>query len=346
MGIEDIWKQYKTRVGYGTVISGTLRGTSVAVDSAAVLGHPLRCVAKNNYLTTINPFSGTVDHDAVDRLWLPNVIRRLAEYYSEGFTPIIVFDGPSHVLKQRTIEKRALVQEQASADLDVVRTMQSDTPSSRSEALKCLKKIDNMPRPSKDKLLALVIALGVPYVIAAGEAERTCALMNRDGVVRAAITPDGDFLACGGVLQLKEKCKITHGNIGYDGYVTAEQQPLLSALGVSFEIFQQICIMSGTDMNHNIKGISWGSETCGAEAALKKYGSIAQYSAATGKDITCLNHLTVYEECFKTIPWKDSVTSFDFCPVLQEDEAHRMAADYNATKHLATLMRHRTAGIQ
>jgi len=337
MTIDDIWPQYKKRVGYGQIRVSELKGKFVAIDCAAILEYPLRCMAKKNYLPSINPFTDTVDDDVVDARWLGNVIKRLDEYYAAGFVPVVVYDGPKHRFKLETDKKRAAVQEAAVADLEMLGMMEDDTPASRKRAHQCLLKINNVPQKSKARLFALVQTLGVPYVISTGEAERTCALMNRDGAVHAAITPDGDFLACGGLLQLKEKCVISHNNIGYDGYVTAELQPFLDVLEVSFDSFQQICIMSGTDMNTKIGGVSWK----GAEDAVKKYGSITSYGEQTGKPIACLNHLEVHEECFRVIPWKESVSAFDLSPQLLEAEARALAEEYGAVKQLEVFLRRR-----
>lgn len=337
MTIDDIWPQYKKRVGYGQLRVSELKGKLVAIDCAAILEYPLRCMAKKNYLPSINPFTEVVDDDVIDAWWLGRVIKRLDDYYSAGFIPVVVYDGPKHRFKSETGKKRAATQESALADLEMLNMMGEDTLATRKRAYQCLLSINNVPHKSKAKLASLVRALGVPYVVSTGEAERTCALMNRDGVVHAAITPDGDYLACGGLLQLKEKCLISHNNIGYDGYVTAQLQPFLDALEVSFDSFQQICIMSGTDMNVKVRGVSWK----GAESAVKQYGSITAYGEQTLRDITCLNHLAVYAECFRVIPWEQSVSEFDLAPRILEAEARELAEGYNAVKQLEVFLRRR-----
>ena len=337
MTIDDHWPQYKKRVGYGQIRTSELKGKLIAIDSAAVLEHPLRCMAKKNYLSTINPFTDAVDNDVIDTRWLANVVKRLEEYYAAGFTPVVVYDGDKHRFKAETDKKRAAVQESAVADLEMLRAMEEDTVISRKRARQCLQLIDRMPRASKAKMLILLQALGVPYVQSTGEAERTCALMNREGVVYATITPDGDFLPCGGLLQLKEKCMISHNNIGYDGYVTAQVQPFLNALELSFEDYQQVCIMAGTDMNTKVRGTSW----VGAEEAIKTYGSITAYGERTGVDITSLNHIAVYEECFKIVPWKETMSSFDLSPPLLEEEARALCEKYNAIKQLEAFLKKR-----
>jgi len=300
MTINGIWEAYKA-IGYRSLIGSKLRGCRAAVDIAAVLGHPLRSIAKKTYLRNINPFSDTVDEDAVDRAWLKMCLKRYNEYLEDGIEPIIVYDGPRCRLKEATCLNRQKPEIEARAKFQ---QLVADGCADHAGAIKCLEKINVVPQTSKDKFRALFVALGAPYVQSTGEAERTCALMNREGIVDYGITPDGDFLACGGRYQLTSKTQIAEDGICHNGFQTAELDKFLTHLGLDFDTFQQLCIMSGTDFNQNIKQLSWGR----AYPLIKRYGSIDAIAAATGLDVSILNHHQVYDECFKIVPWETTVS--------------------------------------
>ena len=336
MGVKGANNCYKTKVGYRSIIASDLRGKLIAVDNAAVLDYPLRCVAKSNHLRDINPLVDEIDEAFVDRKWLKSVINRITEYYGEGFTPVSAFDGPRSNLKARTARERAAVQKKAEDELAALKSIVDPTQADVDRALKCLAQIDRVPKESRDKCRELLRVMGVPYVVSTGEAERTCALMNHDGVVYATITPDSDYLAGGGLLQLTKKMTIQSGGIGLPGFETAEQGPLLQALGVSFDVYQQICIMAGNDMNENLKHPVTGKGQSFAFALkeMKKHGTIANFAAATGRDVSPLNHEQVYEECFKVVPWKSTVSEYDLSPTGDDARARELARLYGASTEM------------
>lgn len=89
----------------------------------------------------------------------------------------------------------------------------------------------------------------VPVMIAAGEAEATCAALNRAQTVSAVLTDDTDVLAYGSPImlhriQLEDECMI---EIDY--------QEVIRSLGISSSQFVDFCIMCGTDYNPNLPKI-------------------------------------------------------------------------------------------
>ena len=309
MTIKGLWEYYKAKVGLRRILASSLRGCRIAVDASAILFHPLRYVAKKNYLRTINPLTDPIDEADIDRRWLKMVLKRIIEHLQDGIVPVIVLDGPRHPLKAVTGAARAATEAKSRAAFaTLVATGSDDTE----QAIKHLTQSDVVPQASKDKFRRVVESLGLPYVVSTSEAERTCALMNRDGVVAAGFTSDSDFMAFGGLVQLKDKCIVSKNSVGWNGFETAAIQPLLDSLEVDFRQFQEICIMSGTDFNQSIRMLSWG----GAVPAIKQYGSIYNFGVCTGRDVSCLNADEVYREMFQIVPWWQTVSEqhLEFAP--------------------------------
>lgn len=92
-------------------------------------------------------------------------------------------------------------------------------------------------------------ALGVPHVPAVGEAEATCAVLNRRGMVAAVLSEDTDVLAYGAPVFL-HRINLTDFTVS-----CIEHDALLRALHLSAAQFLDFCIMCGTDYNTNIPRI-------------------------------------------------------------------------------------------
>lgn len=108
--------------------------------------------------------------------------------------------------------------------------------------------------------------IGVPYLAASGEAEATCAVLCRMGLVDAVISEDTD------VLNYKAPKFLHKLNMNQNTIVEIEYDDMLSRLGLTEDQFLDFCIMCGTDYNNNLSKI--GPEK--SFRLLKKYGSIEQ----------------------------------------------------------------------
>jgi len=95
----------------------------------------------------------------------------------------------------------------------------------------------------------LLDVLRVPYVPAVGEAEATCAVLNRHGLVKAVLSEDTDVLAYGAPVFLHRinVADLTVSQIHCD--------TMLRALELMAPQFLDFCIMCGTDYNTNIPRI-------------------------------------------------------------------------------------------
>lgn len=106
----------------------------------------------------------------------------------------------------------------------------------------------------------------IPYLAASGEAEATCAMLCRMGLVDAVLSEDTD------VLNYKAPKFIHKLNMNLQTMVEIEYEDMLSRLEMTEDQFLDFCIMCGTDYNSNLPKI--GPEK--SYRLLKKFGSIEQ----------------------------------------------------------------------
>lgn len=108
--------------------------------------------------------------------------------------------------------------------------------------------------------------MDIPYLMASGEAEATCAVLCRMGLVDAVLSEDTD------VLNYKAPKFIHKLNMNQQTLVEIEYEDMLSRLDMTEDQFLDFCIMCGTDYNTNLYKI--GPEK--SFRLLKKHGSIEQ----------------------------------------------------------------------
>jgi len=108
--------------------------------------------------------------------------------------------------------------------------------------------------------------MDIPYLMATGEAEATCAMLCRMGLVDAVLSEDTD------VLNYKAPRFLHKLNMNQQTFVEIEYEDMLSRLDMTEEQFLDFCIMCGTDYNNNLYKI--GPEK--SFRLLKKHGSIEQ----------------------------------------------------------------------
>lgn len=148
--------------------------------------------------------------------------------------------------------------------------------------------------------------LQVPYIKAEGEAETYASHLCVHGLVDAVASEDTDVLAYGTPLF------VTKINTAEETCVEISYEELTETMGLTPEMFRDVCIMCGTDYNTNIRGI-------GPDKALKlivdngsieKIAEIVDPKTGLPKyDVECLKYervrelFSIPEEMNVTIPY-------------------------------------------
>jgi flap endonuclease-1 len=114
--------------------------------------------------------------------------------------------------------------------------------------------------------------MGIPYIIAEGEAEILCAQMTKYGYADACLSEDTDMLPNGATFFLKGLSKNRVTEYSFD--------KVLSELNMTNDMFIDMCILCGCDYTGTIKGIG----PINAYYLIHKYKSIEdiiQYEVPT-----------------------------------------------------------------
>jgi 5'-3' exonuclease len=112
----------------------------------------------------------------------------------------------------------------------------------------------------------LFTLLGIAWINAPGEAEATCAVLNRTGYVDAVLSEDTD------VLNYRASKFLHRLNLHSQMVIEIDYENMIRNLDMSKEQFLDFCIMCGTDYNTNLYKI--GPEK--SYRLLKKHGSLEQ----------------------------------------------------------------------
>jgi 5'-3' exonuclease len=174
------------------------------------------------------------------------------------------------------------------------------------------------------KVAKLFTLLGIPHTVSKGEAETLCAHLSRDGVVHGALSEDTDLLPCG--------CKYFLHKINIKGETceVVEISKVLEILELTFDEFQDFCILCGTDYNSNIRMVG----PHGAYKLIKEYRNISKFPDTI--DTSAIDHVRV-KEIFSTYP--EDLPPVDFCSTPDWDNLPEFLFKINCGNSLPALKR-------
>ncbi len=125
-----------------------------------------------------------------------------------------------------------------------------------------------------DLLKRMFDIMNVNYYYADSEAEGTCSLMNRKGIVDGVLTEDTDVIAYG--------APVMYHNLSYrSGTIQKlEVYKILDMLNITFEQLRDFCILCGTDYNSNLEKIG----PVRSMEMIRKYGSLEEMSSVVNME--------------------------------------------------------------
>ena len=197
-------------------------------------------------------------------------VRQVIKLSQYRITPCYVFDGKPPKEKKDTLVDRAekkAANKSKIAELKVAKSKLAVTEDSpvttacgRSFSTECEvdveleklnKRVLDVNRGHFEKLQVLLTLMGVPYIIADGEAEGLCARLVRENYADFAISEDSDLYPCACPISVKgftpDKNQVT----------VCYLDVLLKEFDVTYKQFVDICILCGCDYLHKktIRGI-------------------------------------------------------------------------------------------
>ena len=157
-----------------------------------------------------------------------------------NITPLFIFDGIAPKEKNETIKKRQIERSEAEQKIGDI----SQGESLSSHTLHELKRKRTRVCNKERKLLKdLFDKCGVMYQYACGEADSVCANYVIKGEAWACLSDDMDLFVYGCPRVIRYFSLISKTAILYN------LDEILTEMNMTFDMFQKICILSGTDYN-------------------------------------------------------------------------------------------------
>jgi len=242
MGVKDLWTVLEP-VGERCTMAD-LQGKRLAVDISGWIFQSLQSPVFMKK-PTLRPH-------------LRNLFWRLHHLMRNNVRVIIVFDGPSPKLKGVALAKRAVARrQQREKDQTVEEESVDDLASSCGTAVTGFRSANVVENTYFAQLCAeckeMLRVFRIPYIVSSGDAESTCAYLNRLGCVDGCITDDNDaFLFGASVVYRHYTCdkKRLENLRCYEGKVIEEQ------LGLTQDHLIAMALILGCDYGLNgIKGV-------------------------------------------------------------------------------------------
>lgn len=276
-----------------TISIEDLAGKVVVVDAFNML---------YQFITTIRMPDGTPLKDSSGHITshLVGLFSRATNLMDKGVRLVFVFDGEKPALKQREVDRRRSLKDDASAKYAQAVAAQ-DVEAMRKFSARSITLTKEMVQEAKD----LLAALGIPIVQAPSEAEAQASRYVKEGFAYAAVSQDADCLLFGCPRSVKNlSIAGRRKKPGTPIYYTVEPElivleEVLTKLNLNQRQLVLLGMLVGTDFNPGgIKGI-------GPKKALKlvhEYNDPAELFAAANWDEHCL------------VPWQDVLEILENMP--------------------------------
>ncbi len=236
------------------------------------------------FISTIRGPDGRPLMDSKGRITshLSGLFFRTVNFLEVGMKPVYVFDGQPPQLKKETIQKRIALRKSAEEKY-IVAMAAGDLESARKYAAQSA----TLEKYMVDSSIALLSALGVPYIIAPSEGEAQAAYMARTGHVWGSASQDYDSLLFGTPRLVRNLSIVGKRKLpGKKEYVEVEIEviyadKLFSILNIGREELIEMAILIGTDYFEGIKGI--GPKK--AYNYIKQYGRVEKVLVALNEEL-------------------------------------------------------------
>ncbi|MCC7553712.1 MAG: flap endonuclease-1 [Methanobacteriaceae archaeon] len=266
-----------------------LEGTTIAIDAYNIIYQFLSSIRQQNGQPLMDLEGNITSH-------LSGILYRNSSIIDKGIKLIYVFDGESHVYKQKTISKRQEIRSESEKKWkDALESGDDDL--ARKFAIRS-SKISPYILDSSKRLLDL---MGIPYIQAKGEGEAQASYLVQKGDAWGVGSQDYDCLLFGAD-QIVRNLTLTN-NIGE--LELLKLRNVLKKLEITREDLINIAILVGTDFNEGVKGI-------GAKKGLKLLKdnkiqkAIDEYEKKSDEDIESVKNifLNPYINKDYKIKWK------------------------------------------
>ena len=223
---------------------------------------------------------------------LENFYLMISVFRQFNIHPLFVFDGKPPTEKKELLYERKIQKKEAEDEYNELKT-QLNTTADETETINIQEKMDNLKKKfirvkqsDIQNVKQLMIAYGVSYIDADGEADQLCASLVLKNKVYACLSEDMDLFVYGCPRVLRYLSLLNKTVIMYN------TKEILNILDMSMRDFREICIVSGTDYNNE--------KTANLHKTLKFYKKFRK-SGDKDRFINWLNNNTSYIENLENI---------------------------------------------
>eukprot|EP00298_Acanthocystis_sp_HF-20_P006298 c16202_g1_i1.p1 GENE.c16202_g1_i1~~c16202_g1_i1.p1 ORF type:complete len:382 (+),score=179.00 c16202_g1_i1:51-1196(+) len=193
---------------------------------------------------------------------LQGLFSRTIRLMESGVKPVYVFDGKPPTMKGGELMRRKHKSAEAKEDLS-----NAKEEGNADDAEKFSKRTVRVTKEQNEEAKKLLLLMGIPCVVAEGEAEATCAALCKSGKVFATGTEDMDALTFGSSILLRH---LHTPEARRQPILEFDYKTVLEGLGLTSDQFIDLCILCGCDYCDSIRGIG----PTRALQLIKKHGNI------------------------------------------------------------------------
>jgi len=271
----------------------SFKGKRIAIDSDNILFR----FKSRAYKEIVNKTDVSVkepDPDEVNKRFVYHTKNFVINLIKIGATPIFVFDGDYIVEKSKTQEKRRADKKKMIDDAEAMKMnlLEIDelerTPAMVTELRKKMQNLAQLSKDEKEMMKGILSAIGIPVLTAKGEGEQLCAMLCIEGKVDAVYSRDTDLIAFGCPFVINEPGGYIYNEktgVSEESLQCTIFKPILSSIGLEYDTFVDLCIMSGCDFNDNIPHLGVGK----AYPILQQCKRIENLPSKYHKRCTCGN---------------------------------------------------------
>jgi len=186
---------------------------------------------------------------------LENIYLMLATFRHYNIIPVFIFDGKTPPEKNELIKKRKYDKIVAKKDYEILndKIQCNNNNIHKDEMIEIIAEMNKLKkefiyigRNKIENVKQLIRAYGATYYDAHGEADELCAMLVIQNKAWACLSEDMDYFAYGCPRVIRSFCLTKHNVTVY--YMDS----ILNKLNMTQTEFRNICVISGTDYNHNI----------------------------------------------------------------------------------------------
>lgn len=306
-GLNQLIKKYSNDAFFLMSIS-KLKGKRIAIDAYGwMFTNMIICRQKVINRTDVSLYD--LDKYEITKEFLLMLTSFILKWINNDITPIFIFDGKNKPIEKNEVkEERYQKQKEKKDEIDAIyENMKTDILANPASLISDLRKklgsYNPIDRDIIESFKSFLDSLGIPWLLADGDAEHLCAILCIEGKVAGVFSKDTDSLAHGAPLVIngfsKEYRKDEFGksNLMLE---CVRLDKSLEGLNITYQTFLDLCIMCGCDFNNHNNMPKYAAVK--SYKLLLPYGSIDKIPKSDKYDIKCLNH----QRCREIFGFKSS----------------------------------------